>query len=606
MTRKCAYGRQRAIRAIQRLPIRPNLSMMAYSSVTAALSVTNYNPGPSSTFTPNQASQLTAPVDPVLTYSQLPNDYRTLPGSLGFCSDAGLCIWNGTNWVTVNGGGIFTPQTLTSAGINAAAVTASQAGGGTVLLPAQTITLTAPIIMQPNVAFQGAGWQTSTQLSILVAGTILQGNGTFDCFDYNNVDLAAPYSTAAQLTGSLLQGPTIQNLAITNFQYGIKCGAQYQGGCQWGFFNNIYVSACTQWGVYFENYSQCIFQRMYITANNHGAWFRGSGTNLNNLGNSNFYKINAGSSTANGAGRAFYLSARQGSNSPGAGSQTNSCSLYDVNGGGGPVTSTQAATMFAPIACTITNLSASISVTNTFSAGDPVTFSVAVGTGAGGVAVNTLYYVSATGLSTSAAQVSATLGGTPITFNASGTPNIQPNKIGLTDMSKVGVGMYVRTTTNTNGFNNLIGYFVTSVSAATGAGFVTLSQSMGGTGGQVPRAPTGNAAVNIVINGWQQIEIGAEDPGSSIQYIAMKGAIDSEGALSPHLVLQGVEGSDIECGLVSASGQFFQVVYRNCVVNGSQLSLMQPGYNLDVDSSSKFLMLRGAVVPFRQYQHRIG
>lgn len=76
-------------------------------------------------------------------------------------------------------------------------------------------------------------------------------------------------------------------------------------------------------------------------------------------------------------------------------------------------------------ASTITSSSASITGSNyLFTALQPVTFSVTVGTGANGIVAGTTYFISATGLSSTTFQVSATSGGASITFNASGSPTV--------------------------------------------------------------------------------------------------------------------------------------------------------------------------------------
>src|SRR5476649_2285579 len=71
----------------------------------------------------------------------------------------------------------FRAATLDTPGIQSAMDLASASGGGIVQLPAALITLTAPLILRPNVTIQGSGWYTTNQLSTLAGGTILQGNG---------------------------------------------------------------------------------------------------------------------------------------------------------------------------------------------------------------------------------------------------------------------------------------------------------------------------------------------------------------------------------------------------------------------------------------------
>lgn len=102
-----------------------------------------------------------------------------------------------------------------------------------------------------------------------------------------------------------------------------------------------------------------------------------------------------------------------------AGSGAGTASTIAVTGLGGlPVSYTK-------IAATISNSSASIAITNTagiFALDTPVTFDATVGTSGGQVVAGTTYYVVST--TATAIQVSATVGGSAITFNAAGTPNV--------------------------------------------------------------------------------------------------------------------------------------------------------------------------------------
>ena len=77
------------------------------------------------------------------------------------------------------------------------------------------------------------------------------------------------------------------------------------------------------------------------------------------------------------------------------------------------------------IATTVTAASASIAATNTFASGNAVVFTGSMGS-VTGLTPGTIYYVSATGLSGTAFQVSATSGGTVITPGGSSTatPNV--------------------------------------------------------------------------------------------------------------------------------------------------------------------------------------
>lgn len=77
-------------------------------------------------------------------------------------------------------------------------------------------------------------------------------------------------------------------------------------------------------------------------------------------------------------------------------------------------------TPFLPATATFTNASASIGMTNSFAAGDRVSFQTTSALPTNFTAF-TSYYVIATGLSGTAFQVSATLGGSAITAGSAGT-----------------------------------------------------------------------------------------------------------------------------------------------------------------------------------------
>lgn len=489
-----------------------------------------------------------------------------------------------TGIVTPPGGAssanVYVPPLLTTAGIQASINAAASAGGGTVMLPAKTITLTGPLTLATCVSIIGAGWavQAGGSAQTVVAGTILQGDGTFPCFQYNQTDLGSPYATAALLTGSLIEGISIQNLCISNFSYGIKIGALYQGGCQHSYFNNLYVISCTSWGVWIENFQSTIFNAVKAVGCFHGAGYFASGTNLYNFGNSDWYHCYGAGAYGHGSGRAMLLQARNGS-------QLNNVNLYSHAAAGTATTSTQAATLQAPTACTITNTSANIAVVNTAVAGEIVTFSAAVGTGGSGVVTTACYYVLASGLSGSNIQVSTTPGGTAITFNASGTPNVGWCKIGVTDMTAIGVGMACKFSATLNGFSSTFCWFVMATSGnPSGVGWVSLAGALGGntTSAGVARSSQGASAVNIIFNGWQNFEIGGADQSSFVTYASVKGNSDTETGNSPRFVVNGVQGGDFEFGIIHTAGPLNDVM----VVQSTQvvLTFQQANVALYLDS----------------------
>lgn len=512
----------------------------------------------------------------------LPSASAVAPGTWGYDSVVGPIYAFGANWQAI-ASGQFSPQLLTTAGINAAVQAASAAGGGLVYLPAQTIQLTGPIIGMPGVTLMGAGYWTTpvSGLTVLGGGTILQGNGTFDAIDYNNVDSLTPYATNSALHAALLNGFNVLNMAFNNFQYAIKIGALYQSGAEHSLFSGLYASNCTQWGFWFENFSSSEFYDIRAIGNFQGSAYMASSGGIYNYGNSTIRRPFGGGNTAQGCGRGVLIQAR-------GGSQMNNINVYDAAGSSATTTSTQAATMQAPVACTITNGQSSIAVVNTCVAGEIVEFSAAVGTGANGVSTNTNYFVLAAGLSTSAIQVATTAGGTPISFNASGTPNVNFSKIGITDMSQVGVGIPVHFSSATNGLQTNITYFVLATSGnVTGAGWIAIANQLGGNTGTsgIARTSTGAGAVNAIFNGWPGIEVGGADAVSLISYASITGNMDLEINLSPHFVCQGVQGGKFEFGITHTAAALNDIV----VVGSTNitLALQQSGLTIYLDALSQ-------------------
>lgn len=487
---------------------------------------------------------------------------------------------------------VFYPATLDTAGITAAAVAAA-AIGGIVQLPGQTITLTGPLPLLAGVTYIGCGYNLSPAGGpVLTSGTILQGDGTFPCFSGNAADLGAPYGSSSALLGSWICCVEIAFIGIQNFSYGVKLGALYQGGTQYGYFHDLYIANCGQWGMWIENTAQSNFERISISFCGGAFAFIGSGQGLWNFGNSHFSKLVC-SGNRNTSGRGIWIASR-------AGSALNNCNLFDIAAGGAITSNTQAATMVAPIATVITNAQANIAATNTYAAGDPVGFSVTVGTAGGQVLVGSIYYVSATGLSGAGFQVSATVGGAVITFNASGTPNVYTVKIGVTDLSQYGVGMPVKLSATANGFTGTQIYFVQAVSAASGAGTITLCNFMGGTGGSVPLAPTGSTAVNIITQGWPVLDVGGSDANSTVTFSSITGATDCELGGTAHIVLQALLGFTFDTGIIHVPTSTADICCRNMVAGqGIRINIQNTGVVTDFDSSCQKIQVFGSnTTPF--------
>lgn len=174
-----------------------------------------------------------------------------------------------------------------TAAIQAAALAAFNSGGGTVQLPATTIYLTSPLSLYSNVQYVGSGYQLTYASSSTIpdgsgtslsGGTILQGTGSFPCFLYlgtNGVGTSgssaqatlgdcasSPYSNIGQGSSAQITNSGVRELGINNFSYGIKCGAQYASGCNYSKFSNLFITNCTQWGVWFENILHSRFERI--------------------------------------------------------------------------------------------------------------------------------------------------------------------------------------------------------------------------------------------------------------------------------------------------------------------------------------------------------
>jgi len=99
---------------------------------------------------------------------------------------------------------------------------------------------------------------------------------------------------------------------------------------------------------------------------------------------------------------------------------TGTCTTGSLYVSGGPNTPPLLTNTGAPSVATFTSGSASISATNTFSAGEQIQFLTTGGLPTG-FSTGTTYYVLSTGLSTSAFEVSATSGGTAITAGSAGS-----------------------------------------------------------------------------------------------------------------------------------------------------------------------------------------
>jgi hypothetical protein len=534
-----------------------------------------------------------------LTFATLPKFGVNNAGTQGYTSDQGMCTWNGAAWSVNTSGGsgnsgvsVVPPSGDTTGATDTAAITAAansfSGASGIVQLTSGLYYINASLPLLAGITYQGVGYQvSSTTTPSLTGGTRIRATAAIAMFSGNATDLGAPYGSAAALFASCLANVCVNSLGLDGNgigTYGIKCGALYQGGPNYGYFHDVFVQNTTAWNIYIENFSQCSFERLvsYSPAGQ-GMGFFGSGTGLYNFGNSHFSKLTANGNNSTQAKRGLQIGARLAS-------QLNNVSIFDLGGSSSATTSTQAATFAAPIATTITSSSASIAATNTFVANDAVMFSAAVAP----LATNTTYYVSATGLSGTAFQVSTTVGGAVITPTASGTPNVLVAKFGVTDLSQFGVGMPVYFSATANGFTINLIYFVQSVSGATGAGTITVGNYSGA--GAI--GSTGSTAVNVVTNGWPVVEIGGMDSPSTITYSSVKGASDIENGGTAHVVVQNVSQLDVDLGITHSAISKTDLCVRNVTSSGVRFYNQNNGLNCDFDYTAQHVQMFGVLPNF--------
>lgn len=194
--------------------------------------MTNFNPGPADTITPNYMMQLGSGV-----------------GSLN----------------------VITPNSLDTTGINAAYVTANILGGGIVQLPGGVINLTAPLTPLSGVKLRGIAPQLvyntipDSGLTTLVGsqgGTILAPTGAFAAISWNTAVLGVPASQTAFSQGALTN-ISFEDLGFLGGAYGILAGATNNPSCWYSQFKNLYATGCSVIGFSITNYQHCAFDGRY-------------------------------------------------------------------------------------------------------------------------------------------------------------------------------------------------------------------------------------------------------------------------------------------------------------------------------------------------------
>lgn len=483
------------------------------------------------------------------------------------------------------GANVFSPSVVTSNTGNAAAtanwnaitamiVACALAGGGDVVIPPApaggAVPISAALTPLSGVRIKGATPQLvyntipDSGLTTLVGsqgGTILLPTGAFAAISWNTAVLGVPASQTA-FSQAALTNMSIENMGFSGALGGtwaIQAGNTNNPSAWYSQFKNLYATGFTGAGGGFSitNYQHCQFDGNYTFGCQWGQLHVIDVASASLAPGNSTYKdlYNCIPTTNNIACR--NITFITGATTGGAGNNNEfKFDRVQSNRFNGQF-STQAATMTAPIATVITNTSASIVAANTFAAGDPVGFSATTGTVGGQVLAGTTYYVSATGLSGAAFQVSATVGGAVITFNASGTPNVLVAKFTITDGTKWAVGMPVTPSATLNGLTVNTVYFVTSLSGTT----MTVSKSYGG----VPIPMSAASAVNLTTQGFPCFEmIGL--PGSTMTNIVMDN-IDVEGITGAGMFFQNCSGLILNVSQVPSTAQAVQSIVFRGVVN---------------------------------------
>lgn len=316
----------------------------------------------------------------------------------------------------------------TDAGIRAAAAFAG-VSGGVVMIPAGTIQISSPIVLTAGVVYQGAGtsWDSLTNNYTAGVGTILLGDGTFPCFQYNPTDNSDPTGSGnVSPISNCLKGGGIKDITVSGFSFGIKIGALNKSGVTPVNISNITAANCTAWGVWLENCQSGDVSNVAALGNTLGGIEIAGSTPNWNMGN---FRVNG-----------IYVQAPNGLLSKGLWIEgRNNCSLnaitsYDLECiGGAPTAYTGTAT--------ITNGTADISVPDItkFAVDSAVTFSSTVGNIISGVAYFVYSKSGTSGVGTiRIGNIIAATGGNQITPSASGTPTIT-NK-GMSNLAIVGRG----------------------------------------------------------------------------------------------------------------------------------------------------------------------
>jgi len=346
------------------------------------------------------------------------------PGPIGGTTPAAINGTTGNFSSTVMIGNVYY-ATATDAGVRAAISALTTLGGGNVILPSGTITLSSSLPCGTDVHVYGVqpiltNW-TGAGFNLGATGTILTGSG-FPAFACNNtpVGTGSGYQAAAQV-----QGFQVHDVGFTGFTRAFDIGAQNSPGCYWCVFDNLYLSGMTDWGMVLQNPNQTHLNGIFSVDNTTGDILIQSSVESSVYEPGNSYLEFIYSNPLNNNSHGIVLAA-PGSDG-GNGSMLNLIHMVNVqvNRFGDTLVS-QSATM--------SNSSTSIGVTDLskFSVGMPLYFtstangftanqlyfilSVSGSSGAGNITLGTSYYATS--------AITAT-GNTAITLNTYGFCNME-------------------------------------------------------------------------------------------------------------------------------------------------------------------------------------
>lgn len=104
-----------------------------------------------------------------------------------------------------------------------------------------------------GLTYEGSDWRGNVAHSP-TGGTIIKGDGTFDTFFGNHVDLGSPPVDMGAMHALGIYGTHIRDLSILNPRCGIKVGAKWLGGAYKSSIKNVRIQDNTGWGVDLENW----------------------------------------------------------------------------------------------------------------------------------------------------------------------------------------------------------------------------------------------------------------------------------------------------------------------------------------------------------------